>query len=159
MSHIYVNGYLAWTRQSYNAAYTTFSCLARNNYWPVSACGRTATCCRVFMVFAATKGNQSFNMMDDSRRQSGKAFCVSSYNVEESVMYELQLHCLLRESLICLVSNGKFAYYLLECSGPLKSYNIGYTMCFASQILEPFVTTCLQITFWMAAKYRTLRLF
>ena len=60
----------------------------------------------VFSWCAAAKGNQSFNMMDDSRRQSGKAFCVSSYNVEESVMCELQLHCLLRESLICLVSNG-----------------------------------------------------
>jgi hypothetical protein len=109
LHHIYVNEYSAWTRQSYNSAYTTFSCLTRNNYWPASACGRTATCCSVFMVFAATKGNQSFNMMDDSRRQSGKAFCVSSYNVEESVMYELQLHCLPRESLICLVSNGRSA--------------------------------------------------
>jgi len=106
LRHIYINEYLAWTGQSYNSAYTTFPCLTGNNYWSASAWGRTATCCGVFMVFATTKGNQSFKMMDDSRRQSGKAFCVSSYNVEESVMYELQLHCLLRESLICLVSNG-----------------------------------------------------
>jgi hypothetical protein len=55
------------------------------------------------------KGNQSFNMMDDSRRQSGKAFYFSSYTVEESLMYKLQLHFLLRESLICLVSNGMSA--------------------------------------------------
>lgn len=109
LRHIYVNEYLAWTRQSYNSAYITFSCLTGNNYWPAPACGRTDTCCGVFVVFASIKGNQSFKMMDDSRRQSGKAFCVSSYNVEESVMYELQLQCLLRESLICLVSNARSA--------------------------------------------------
>jgi hypothetical protein len=62
------------------------------------------------MLSAAVKGNQSFNLMDGSRRQSGNAFCVSSSNVEEeysvsaaaalSAARKFHLHCVERR--VCL---------------------------------------------------------
>jgi hypothetical protein len=110
------------------------------------------------MVFAATKGDQSFNMMDDSRRQSGKAFlllfihCGGECNVRTAAALAAarKFHLLGIEWQVCLKPSRML--------GSIKRYNIGYTMYFVSQVLEPFATTCLQITFWMKAKCSILRL-